>query len=286
MTQPDATQGDLDTTTSKLGGTGMSSRTGAALGGVNGDQIQNCELGVVLPGYRSASINLYGHSSTSNPNIGTIVLHRLGNDEGHFISESAMQAPKDAKKAWDEGLVLLTKNQRPEALASFQKAVKAYPKFADAWLRIGIIQVQLKQIEPAKEAFRKAMEIDARLIGPWEELGFLASASADWPETAKYLDQAVKLDPAGSSKAWYLDATAHFNLKNYAEAERGVRKAIELDVKHQNPRADFLLGLVLIAKEDYKGGAEALRAYIGAVPNAGDREMVRGELARIQPMIH
>ena len=83
-------------------------------------------------------------------------MQRLVSDEGHFISETAMQAPKDAKKAWDEGLVLLTKNQRPEALASFQKAVKAYPKFADARLRIGITQVQLKLVEPAKESFRKA----------------------------------------------------------------------------------------------------------------------------------
>jgi len=286
MGQPDATQSDLDTTTSKLGGPGMSTRTGSSLGGVSGDQIKNCELAVVLPGYRSSRINLYNHSSTSNPNVGIIVLHRFGNDEGHFVSETTLRAPKDAKKAWDEGLVLLTKNQRPEALASFQKAVKAYPGFADAWLRIGVTELELRQPEPAKESFQKAMEIDAKLIGPWLEMGFLASTAADWPSTAKYLDQAVKLDPTGSSKAWYLDATAHFNLKNYDEAERGVRKAIELDPKHQNPRADFLLGLVLIAKEDYKDGADALRAYVGAVPNAGDLEMVRGELARIQPLIH
>ena len=286
MAQHDATQSDLDATTSKLGGSGMSSRTGSSLGGVSGDAIQNCELAVVLPGYRSSRINLYNHSSTSNPNVGIIVLHRFGNDEGYFVSEAVLRAPKDAKKAWDEGLVLLAKNQRPEALASFQKAVKAYPGFADAWLRIGVAELQPKQPEPAKESLRRAMEIDAKLIGPWQEMGFLASTTADWPATAKYLDQAVKLDPTGSSKAWYLDATAHFNLKNYDEAERGVRKAIELDPKNQNPRADFLLGLVLVAKEDYKGGADALRAYIGAVPNAGDLEMVRGELARIQPLIH
>lgn len=31
-----------------------------------------------------------------------------------------------------KGLISLQKNQRAEALASFQKAVKTYPQFADA----------------------------------------------------------------------------------------------------------------------------------------------------------
>lgn len=285
LAQPDASQGDLDSTTSKLGMAGMSTKTGASLGGVNGDQITNCELGVNVAGYRSSVINLFNHSSTSNPYVGMILLHRMGADEGHFVSAAASLAPRDAKKAWDEGMLSLQKNQRPEALASFQKAVKVYPKFADAWVRVGILQAQMKAFEPAKEAFQKAMDLDDKMILPWQELGFLASAKSDWPETARYLDQAVKLDPVGSPRAWYLDATALYNLKRYDDAERAARAAIKLDPKRQNPRADFLLGLVLIAKEDYKGGAEMLRSYIAASPNAGDLEMVRGELDRIQEFI-
>jgi tetratricopeptide (TPR) repeat protein len=144
----------------------------------------------------------------------------------------------------------------------------------------------LKQPDPAREAFRHAIELDAKLIGPWQEMGYLAAAASDWPETAKFLDQAIKLDASAPPRVWYLDATAHYNLKHYDDAERGVRKAIELDPKKQNPRADFLLGLVLIAKEDYAGGATSLRAYMEAAPNAPDLEMVRGELTRIQPYIH
>ncbi len=285
LAQPDATQSELDTSTSKLGLAGMSTKNGASLGGVNGDQITNCDLGVNMPGYRSSTINLFNHSSTSNPNLGMIVLHRAGETEGHFVSAAAAQAPKDAKKAWDEGMLNLQKNQRPEALASFQKAVRAYPRFADAWVRLGILQAQARAMEPAKEAFLNAIQIDNKLIVPWQELGFLASLKADWVETAHYLDEAVKLDPVGSPKAWYLDATAQYNLKHYNEAEGAVRNAIRLDTRRQNPRADFLLGLVLIAKEDYKGGATMLQSYIDATPHAEDLEMVRGELARIQEFI-
>jgi Flp pilus assembly protein TadD len=290
LAQPDASQARLDQTTSTLGSAGVTTRPGTSVGGAHGDQITNCELGVSQPGYRSSTVNLFNHSSTSNPDVGTISLHRIGSDEGHFISTVALQAPKDAKKAWDDGMTSLQKNQRAEALASFQKAVKIFPEFADAWTRIGILQVQLKQTEPGqsepgKSAFEKAMTLDSKLIVPWQELGFLASAKADWPETARYLDEAVKLDPTGSSKAWYLDATAHYNLKHYDEAEIGIRKAIELDTKHQNPRGQFLLGLVLIAKEDYKGGSDALRAYMEASPNAGDLDVVRGELERVQALI-
>ena len=50
----------------------------------------------------------------------------------------------------------------------------------------------------------------------------------------------------------------------------------------KNARAEYLLGLTLIARKDLKGGAEVLRAYIESSPNGADVESAKEQLSRAQ----
>jgi hypothetical protein len=68
----------------------------------NNDLI-GCEIRAALPGFRSDLVNLIGRRSFDNPDVGTIVLHRLGNVEGTTISVTSLRAPKDARKAFEKG---------------------------------------------------------------------------------------------------------------------------------------------------------------------------------------
>src|SRR5206468_5529234 len=65
-----------------------------------GNRMVGCEVRAQLAGYRSDSINLVNRNGMENPDIGMIVLHRLGNVEGSSISATSLLAPKDAKKAY------------------------------------------------------------------------------------------------------------------------------------------------------------------------------------------
>ena len=51
---------------------------------------------------------------------GTIILHRLANVEGVTISAVSLQAPKDAKKAYDKGHDLLKKKKPAETAATME----------------------------------------------------------------------------------------------------------------------------------------------------------------------
>ena len=63
-----------------------------------------------LAGYRSQTISLANRRPMDPPDVGTILLHRLGASEGSTISAVSLRAPKDAKKAYDKGLDALKKN--------------------------------------------------------------------------------------------------------------------------------------------------------------------------------
>jgi tetratricopeptide (TPR) repeat protein len=211
-----------------------------------------------------------------------IVLHRIAGIEGSSISVTSMMAPKDAKKAYEHGLQSLLKSRPDDAAKDFEKAVAVYPKYADAWVNLGKLRLGQQSVEPARSALMKAMESDPQLVEPYLELGLLAAKDAKWQESGKYLDRAVELDPVDYPQAWYADAVANYNLRKYDAAERSARMAAKLDSRHANPRSGYLLGLVLVEKQDYSGAAAELTAYMKLAPNAPDLAQVKDQLGQIE----
>jgi tetratricopeptide (TPR) repeat protein len=260
---------------------GLGSRTGARIG----DPLEGCELRASAVGFRSDSISLSGHRALDNPDLGMIVLHRLANVEGTSVSATALNAPKDAMKAYEKGTQSLHRGKLDDAAKEFGKAVAIYPKYANAWLDLGRIQLQQQMTDPARESFKKAIEGDAMLVDAWMELGLMAARSSNWPDTAQYLDRALKLDPVDFPQLWFPDAVAGYNLKNFEVAERSAREALKADPEHRNPKIDQLLANVLLQKGAYAEASEELHVYMTLAPNAPDLDQVKAQLAQIDLVV-
>lgn len=249
-----------------------------------GSRMMNCELRANLAGYTSDSVNLFSRRSADSPDIGVIVLHPVAGVEGTSVSVTSIEAPKAAKSAYEHGLQSLLKNKPSDASKEFEKAVALYPNYADAWVNLAKLRLAEQSVAPARAALEKAMQADPKLVAPYLELGLLAARDADWQVSGRYLDRAVELDPVDYPQAWYADAVAHYNLRNYDTAERSARAAVKLDQRHANPRSEYLLGLVLIEKKDYTGAAAELRAFIKLAPNAPDLRQVEDRLGQIEKL--
>lgn len=273
--------GDASQVVRLSGGGGASALTGSRNGSRGQDPLANCDLVADYPGYSSARVSLFDRDGQENYDVGAIVLHRIASGEGYTVSALALKAPRDAKKSFEKGESLAAARKLAGAAASFEKAVAIYPDYADAWLSLGRVQWEMLQKDAARASFRKAMKLDDRLVGPWQELGFLACDDSQWEDAARYLDQAVRLDPMDSPNAWYFNALANYNLGRYQLAERSIRAEIKLD-RGRNPREDFLLGLILIARHDPEGGAEALRNYIATAPRSEDVSAARRQLSQLE----
>ena len=272
---------------------GSSSIFGASANGIGGaansmgatlaNPLSNCELRVDAPGYLSSHAPLLSYGQLDRIEVGTLIIHRITGEEGTTVSVLSMKAPKNAKKDFQKGTDQFRQRKFKEAEVSFRKAVTEYPDYADAWLSLGRTERQLGAHDAAQEDFQKAMDLDKKLLGPWQELGYLAADQSKWEDAAKYLDQATRLDPMNSPAPWFFSAVADFNLQRYEAAERSIRAELRLD-QGKNPRAKYLLGLILLARNDLTGGAEALRAFIKVAPAGPDAEMAKKQLLRAEGM--
>lgn len=250
-------------------------------GGLPGQSTQGCELIANAPGFRPAFLDVSNHRGGDNPDLGTIVLHRIAGVEGTSVSITALNAPKNARKAWEKGTEFLHKSKAAEAEKEFERAVEVYPQYANAWFDLGRARFERQAEGPASDAFLKAIDADDKLIGPWLELGKLAVLHRNWPDAARYLDRALQLDPVDYPRLWYEDALADYHVRNFDRAERNVREALKVPLANRDPHADQLLGLLLLRKQDYAGADEALRAYVQLAPNAQDLDRVREQIEEI-----
>ena len=177
---------------STAGGAGMPGVPGGRSGGfgtqggrgISERDLMGCEIRAVLPGYRSDAINLAGRRVMDNPEVGMIVLHRLGNVEGFTWSATTGMAPKDAKKAFDKARDYSKKNKVAEAQKELEKAVQVYPKFAVAWFELGILQEKQKNFEAARTSYQESLKADAKYTKPYIQLAYLYARENKWREVA------------------------------------------------------------------------------------------------------
>lgn len=240
-----------------------------------------CELGASLPGFRSDTVNFGGRRTLDNPDVGTLILHRLANVEGTTISVTTLQAPKEARKAYDKARDALRKEKTAEAQKELAKAVEVYPKFAAAWYQLGVLQSKNNELADARKSYAQAIESDPKLVTPYLPLALLAVRDRNWQEVADTTERLLKLDAVDFPEAYYYNAAANYNLKKVDDAEASVRQSLKLDAAHRFPQAAHLLGLILYQKNDYAGAAEQLRNYQQLAPGAPDADQVKGQLAEL-----
>jgi tetratricopeptide (TPR) repeat protein len=245
-------------------------------------QLANCDLRAVLAGFRSDTVTLGGRRLLDDPNVGTIMLHRLANVEGSAVSMTSLQAPKEARRAYDRGLQDLRKNKLPEAGKELRKAVDIYPNYAAAWYELGRIQEQNRDTEQARKCFAKAMAADGKFISPYLKLAELAARAENWAELADTTRRLLKLDAVDYPLAYFYNATANLNLGQIDEAEKSARAGEMLDTPHRYPRLEQLLATILARKKDYAGAAAHLRSYLLLAPDAEDTARMKRYLAQLE----
>ena len=245
-------------------------------------QLWGCDLRAALPGFQSDMLSLSNIHYMDNPDVGTIILHRLGKVDGLTISVVSALAPKDARKAYQKGLAAAAKREPDEAQKDFEKAVELYPKYSEAWFGLGAIEEQRDHTEEARKAYEQAILAEPKYIQPHERLAWIAVRDSKWQELVDRTDEWLRLDPLNSPDVYYLSALGNLQTQHWDIAEKNAREAIRLDPAKKNMRARYVLGLVLAQKQDYAESAEAIRDFLNATPDLKDAEVIRKQLAQIE----
>lgn len=233
-----------------------------------------CNVTIRLKGYRAAQYTLRNDS--------TIVLKRVGLHEGSTVSATALNAPEPARKAYGKGVIAMTDEKWVAAQKNFEKAIEIDPDYAAAWSDLGeVLQKQSKPTE-ARTAWEKAVAADPKYIKPYVQLAMLDLQEKRTEDAAAIAGKAVAMNPLEFPELYFYYAAANYNLKHLDLAETNARRATELDTAHEIPRAELLLGSVLVAKGDRSGALQHFRKYLEILPKAPDADQVKRAIAALE----
>ena len=266
-----------------FGGPSMSSRGNS--NGLSERDLMGCDLQAALPGFRSEQIHLGTRRALDNPDVGSILLHRLANVEGLTISATSAFAPKDAKKSFEKARNAARKQKWDEAEKEYQKAVELYPKYAAAWYQLGLVQEQQKNPGGARKSYAQALAADAKFVSPYQQLAMLAAREQNWKEVVEDTDRLLRLNPVDFPQAWLFNSLGNYYQQNLEAAEKSAREGISHDGNHRFATMNHILGVILAQKQDYEGAAQQLRDYIHYAPNASDSEVAKKQLAEVEKVL-
>jgi tetratricopeptide (TPR) repeat protein len=165
-----------------------------------------------------------------------------------------------------------------KAINYLNKAVKAAPKFYEAYVELGSLLHQSRQLHGAEQALRKAIALKPNAGEPGIELGevlfdrasgLVAAGSVDaantvFTDATGILKEALQKAP-WSSAGWYYLGSAHYQLNQLADAEASLRKALAQDDPRQDAR--LILANIYVKEKRYPEALNQLDAYLAAVPS-------------------
>jgi tetratricopeptide (TPR) repeat protein len=117
------------------------------------------------------------------------------------------------------------------ANATYQRALKAYPKDASLWFELGVYQTKCREWDPAVQNLRQALALDPenRFYANW--LGNCLARAGRYDDSLACFQQFV-----GQAQAHYNVARMQVHMQQEEAARQQLRLALQADPKHEEAR--------------------------------------------------
>jgi tetratricopeptide (TPR) repeat protein len=181
-------------------------------------------------------------------------------------AEGSQQIPKDARKAYEEGVKLRGRNQAEKALASFDRAIEIYPDYFQALAERGELRITKSQIEQALVDFEQALRLNKDYGPALRGAGYCKLEQQQFVVAIGYLERATSTEPGFADSHLFL-GIANLALDRREPARRALLEALKIDSRH-SVTAHIYLADLYTRENRFKDAADELRAYLTARPDA------------------
>jgi tetratricopeptide (TPR) repeat protein len=185
----------------------------------------------------------------------------LPNPTSAITSVHELQIPEKARAACNEGTKHLAAKDSAKSISDFQKAIKAFPGYYEAYAKLGAAELELEQWSNAESAFRKSMELSGGRYAPANfGLGLvLATVTKQFAEAEETVRAGLEIDPTNVSGrfalAWVLYSTGRLQ-----EAEKIARDSILSAPSFPGTR--LLLAQIHLQESRFSAAVEDLDGYL------------------------
>jgi tetratricopeptide (TPR) repeat protein len=190
------------------------------------------------------------------------------------ISAHELSIPNKAHDEYEKGLSLIySKSDYKGGIVQFQRAIKDFPNFYEAYAQEGSAYTFLGEMGPAEEAMRKSVALSS---GQYSEalllLAGLLNNTKRFPEAEALSRQGVALD-ASSWHGHFEMARALSALKRPEEAEMSAIQA--RDLTPDNSAVYLVLANIHIQLRSYPALLKDLDSYLKLSPTGREAEQAR-----------
>ncbi len=168
-----------------------------------------------------------------------------------LVKQMAKEYPGDRRAHYILGSQFYFRNQREEALASFNKALEIDANYAPVFNMLGYTYASLGRYEEAKDALKKYAELLPDHPNPRDSYGELLLLTGNYDEATKAFLMADSLKPGVYFVLRHLGQSC-LQQGKYVEAMNYYKKALEAAVSDaEKGDAHFEMGVLALEMEDY-----------------------------------
>jgi protein O-GlcNAc transferase len=197
--------------------------------------------------------------------------------------------PRRAREAMERGLNLANdKSDYGGSLAQFQRAVREYPDYYEAYLQMGLVYLKMGNAAKSEEMLRTSIDMSRRKYADaLFTLALVYSNQKRFAAAEPLAREAAKLSP-NSWEANLELARALHGIDQSAEAEASALEALR--IRPDNPQTHLILANIHLKMRNYAALVRDLDSYLLISPTGPEadqarqmREQVLERLSNLQP---
>ena len=163
--------------------------------------------------------------------------------------------PTEAISIYNKALENTSKGDLSTAMAEYQKAIKMYPYFIEAYNNLGELYSLMGDNAMAISTYNRALDI-ARNHKILLNLGVVYYNSGNYSDALKYFLESLK-ERSDFHEGNYYTGLTYYNLKDYKNAERFLLAVLNKDKMHL--KASYMLSHIYYEWKRYSDVIEILK---------------------------
>ena len=219
-------------------------------------------------------------SRTANGNLTVQLLLRDRSDHTKSLKPGVIRAgeneqriPREARKAFNEGLKFKGNDEPLKALESFNRAVDLYHEYYQAFSERGDVNVSQRKLEEAAADFDRALKVNSHYGPALRGSGYCKLEKREFADAIELFEKSLSNDP-NNANTHLLLGIANLELDRRDSAREALQKALSFDTQPV-PRAHIYLANLYARERRYLQAADELHKYIEADPVAADAAGMR-----------
>jgi tetratricopeptide (TPR) repeat protein len=175
--------------------------------------------------------------------------------------------------------LLFKKHDARASVDEFKRAAKLDPWYGQAYMLLGLAQMQLQQWSDAQWAFEEAAKVEPGNAKAYLGAGSALNEQRNYVEAQKALQNSLEIHP-DSAEAHYELARSLWGMGKWQAAEPHVRQAIALNKDYAGPHA--MMGNIYLQQDDAEAALAEFQECLRLDPDGSLAPSVKEIIAQIK----